>query len=127
VHARQLQRGRDVDGDDLRVRVWRPDEVDVALVVAADVVDEDALALEQPPVLLTRQRLALVAAELELDRPRLGGAHALRPAAWMASTMPTYPVQRQMLPWMAFRTSASVGLGLRARSAFALINMPGVQ
>ena len=57
VHALQLERLGDVDGDDLRVRVRRADEVDVAHPVAAHVVEERALALDEPLVLLARDRL----------------------------------------------------------------------
>ena len=49
------------------------------------------------------------------------------PAATTASTMFTYPVQRQMLPWIATRTSSSDGVGFDASSAVALISIPGVQ
>ena len=38
-----------------------------------------------------------------------------------------YPVQRQMFPCSATFTSSSVGLGLSASSAVALISIPGVQ
>jgi hypothetical protein len=60
-HARVLERLRDVDRAELRVRVGRADEVDVAHVVAPDVVHEHALALDEPPVLLARNALACVA------------------------------------------------------------------
>ena len=61
VDAVERERGGDVDRDDLRVRVRRADEVDVARAVPADVVEEDALALDEPLVLLARDRLADVA------------------------------------------------------------------
>ena len=57
VHAVELERLRDVDRDDLRVRVRGADEVDVAHPMPADVVEERALALDEPPVLLARDRL----------------------------------------------------------------------
>ena len=66
VDALERLRGRDVDRDDLRVRVRRADEVDVAHPVPLDVVGEDALALDEPAVLLARDALAGVA-DLELD------------------------------------------------------------
>ena len=68
VDAFELERLRDVDGDDLRVAVGRADEVDVAHPVPADVVEERALPLDEPLVLLARDRLP--------DEPlleRLGG------------------------------------------------------
>jgi len=56
--TRMLQRLRNVHRADLRVGVRRADEVDVAHVVPLDVVEEDALALNEPPVLLARHALA---------------------------------------------------------------------
>ena len=53
-----LERLRDVDRADLRVRVGRANEVDVAHVVALDVVDEHALSLEKTLVLFARNALA---------------------------------------------------------------------
>ena len=78
VDAVEGERAGDVDRDDLRVRVRRADEVDVAHPVPAHVVEEDPLALDEPLVLLARDRLADVAL-LQLDRRgrRLGGAHAV--------------------------------------------------
>ena len=67
VDAGQRQRRRDVDRDDQRVRVRRAHEVHVAHAVPLDVVDEHALALEEPPVLLARDALARGIAGLELD------------------------------------------------------------
>jgi hypothetical protein len=86
VDAVERERARDVDRDDLRVCMGRADEVDVAHPVPADVVEEDPLALDEPLVLLARDRLADVAL-LQLDRSGdgLGRAHALVPT--MASTM----------------------------------------
>ena len=78
------------------MRVGRPDEVDVRHAVALDVVDEDALALDEPPVLLPRDVLADEARRdlLLLDGDRLirrDGrlAHLTSPlaAAAIASTM----------------------------------------
>ena len=86
--AVERERGGDVDRDDLRVRVRRADEVDVARPVPAHVVEEDALALDEPPVLLARDRLADVAL-LQLDRGDVGvgRAHAPAPVETIASTM----------------------------------------
>ena len=129
VHAGQLERGRDVDGCDLGVRIRRPDEVDEAHVVPLDVVEEDPLALHQPAILLARHALA---DEALLEGGRLGGldgGHAVSPPATLctASTMFQYPVQRQRFPCSAILTSFSLGLGFAASSAAALISIPGVQ
>ena len=59
VDARRRLGLRDVDRGDVRVRVRRADEVDEAHAVALDVVDEDALALDEALVLLARDVLAL--------------------------------------------------------------------
>ncbi len=91
VDAVERERCRNVDRDDLRVRVRRADEVDVAHSVPAHVVEEDPLALDEPLVLLARDRLADVAL-LQLDRcggRRLGRAHAFSPTETIASTMLT--------------------------------------
>ena len=86
VDAVELEGGGDVDRDDLRVRVGRADEVDVAGAVPADVVEEDALALDEPLVLLARDRLADVALlQLGGRGGGLGGAHAF--ALVIASTI----------------------------------------
>ena len=58
VDAVELERFRDVDGLDARMRVRRADEVDVTHLVPLDVVEEDALALDEPLVLLARDVLA---------------------------------------------------------------------
>ncbi len=96
VDTVELHRLRDVDCADRRVRVGRPDEVDVRHPVALHVVDEDALALDQPPILLPRDVLADEARGdlLLLDRDRLIRrdrrlAHLTSPfaAAAIASTM----------------------------------------
>jgi hypothetical protein len=88
VDTVQRECGRDVDRDDLCVRVGRADEVHVAGAVPADVVEEDPLALNEPAVFLPRDRLADVPF-LQLDRRgrRLGRAHDWAPAATIASTM----------------------------------------
>ena len=88
VDAGQLECGADVDGLDPRVRVRRAHEVEVAHPVPLDVVEEDALPLDEPPVLLARDALP--------DEPLLegrglfrgGDAHAAPfPTATTASTM----------------------------------------
>jgi hypothetical protein len=58
VDAVELERLRDVDGLDPGVRVRRADEVDEAHLVPLDVVEEHALALDEPLVLLARDVLA---------------------------------------------------------------------
>src|SRR5919108_677728 len=137
VDAADLERTCDVDRLDLRVPVRRTDELDVARAVPLHVVEEDALALDEPLVLLARHVLAdeprLGLPLLDDERP-LGGdrrlCHSLTSwpdAARIARTMFTYPVQRQMLPWMARRISSSLGRGFRSTSALALISIPGVQ
>jgi hypothetical protein len=76
VHTGVLERLRDVDRSDLGVGVRRANEVDVAHVVALDVVEEEALALDEPLVLLARDVLAGPAAPglALLDDDRLGGS-----------------------------------------------------
>jgi hypothetical protein len=93
VDTAQLERLRDVDRHDLRVRVRRADEVHVAHAVTLDVVEEDALALDEALVLLARDVRAGEA------RLRLAGCHDERPGlclglrhcftALIASTMLT--------------------------------------
>ena len=92
VDAVELERLRHVDRTDARVRVRRADEVDVAHPVPLDVVEEDALALDEPLVLLARNALpdeaGLRLAFLDDERPfrrdrRLGHCAA----ALIASTM----------------------------------------
>jgi hypothetical protein len=63
---------RHVDRGDVRVRVRRADEVDVAHPVALDVVDEGALTLDEPLVLLARDALALPRLLRHLDLDALG-------------------------------------------------------
>src|SRR5207302_6559308 len=58
VDALGLRGLRDVDRGNRSVRVGRADEVDVAHAVPANVVEEDALALDEPLVLLARDALA---------------------------------------------------------------------
>ena len=71
VHAGQLERLRDVDRLDDRVGVRGADVGGEAHVVPLDVVDEDALALDEPAVLLARDALArpalLLGRRLDLD------------------------------------------------------------
>ncbi len=95
-HARELERPRHVDRADHGMRVRRADVVREAHVVALEVVDEDALALQQPPVLLAREALALPRLRLgrRLDLDALGGDGGLAhsptscpEAALTASTM----------------------------------------
>src|SRR5438270_3328342 len=74
VHALDRIRLRDVDGRDVRVRVGRADEVEVAHAVPLDVVDEDALPLREPPILLARNALAEPALA-DLDLLRGDGRH----------------------------------------------------
>ena len=71
------------------MRIGRAHEVEVAHAVPFDVVDECALSLDEAPVLLARDALALRGALLELgDLAGLDGRHALTlPAATTASTM----------------------------------------
>ena len=129
---------RNVDRRDVGVRVRRADEVDVAHSVALDVVDEDALALDEPLVFLARHVLALVRRLGRLDLDLLGSDRRRAPhhgrhgrvrsaAVATASTMFQYPVQRQMLPCRPFLISASVGRAFVRSSAVALISIPGVQ
>src|SRR5919204_144165 len=126
---------RDVDRADLGVRVRRADEVDVAHVVPLDVVEENAFALNEPLVLLTRDVLAAPLFSHRLfdnGLLRRDGRLAHSPISWpeaalIALTMFQYPVQRQMLPWIPFAISSSEGLGFSRSSAVALISMPGVQ
>ena len=82
VDAGDLLGLRDVDRRDVRMRVRRAHEVDVAHAVALDVVDEDALALDEPPVLLARDALALVLLGRRLDLDLLGGDRRARGRHW---------------------------------------------
>ena len=72
VDARGRLGLRDVDRGDVRVRVRRAHEVDVAHAVPLDVVDEDALPLDETLVLLARDALALPLLGGRLDLDRLG-------------------------------------------------------
>ena len=65
VDVLELERPRDVDRLDLGVRVRRADEVDETHAVPLDVIEEDALALDEAPVLLPRD------AGADEPRPRL--------------------------------------------------------
>ena len=90
VDARHLLRLRDVDRRDVRVCVRRAHEVDEAHAVPLDVVDEDALPLHEPAVLLARDALALPDLRRCLDLGRLGrdrGRRRHSDAALTASTM----------------------------------------
>jgi hypothetical protein len=90
-HPRQLERSRDVDREDLRVRVRGTHEVHVTHPVPPDIVDVDALALDEALVLLAWDRLSLVGAALELDPLRRSRRHALtspRETPRIASTIP---------------------------------------
>ena len=91
VDARVLLGLRDVDRGDVRVRVRRADEVDVAHAVPLDVVDEDALALDEAAVLLARDALALpglLGASSRPARERSSSVELLiRSAAFTASKM----------------------------------------
>src|SRR5262249_58450301 len=95
VDALQLERLRDVDADDLGVRVGRADEVDEAHAVALHVVDEDPLALDEPAILLARNvlpdearaRLGLLDHERLCRRDgRLGHPGTSSPAAAMIAS-----------------------------------------
>ena len=88
VDARRLERSADVDRLDARVGVRRAHEMDVAHAVPLDVVEEDALPLDEAPVLLARDALP-DGALLKGGRPLgLDGRHAAPfPAATTASTM----------------------------------------
>jgi hypothetical protein len=79
------------------VPVGRADEVDVSHPVPAHVVEEGSLPLDEALVLLARDRLSDEAL-LQRRRRLLDDRHFLAPADTTASTMFTYPVQRQMLP-----------------------------
>ena len=75
VDALDLLGLRHVDRGDVCVRIRRPDEMDVAHPVALDVVDEDALALREPAVLLARDAFPEQAlADFDLGR-RDGRVH----------------------------------------------------
>jgi hypothetical protein len=99
VDALERRRPGGVDPRDRGVRVRRADEVDVAHVVRLHVVDEQALALDEPLVLLARDadadEAALLLALLDddgragADGVELGLGHVTSPraAASTASTM----------------------------------------
>src|SRR5262249_14868509 len=79
VDAAELERLGDVDRDDLRVRVRRADEVDIAHPVPLHIVEEDALTLDEPLVLLARDVRARETrgrtGALDDDRARGGFGH----------------------------------------------------
>jgi hypothetical protein len=89
VDAGQLERSGDVDRGDRCVRVRRPHEVEVAHPLALDVVEEDALALDEPAILLARHALADSGTLGERSCLGLDGRHRAppSPAATTASTM----------------------------------------
>ncbi len=127
---------RGVDGGDPGVRHGRADEVGVPHPSLPGVVRERALALEQPPVLLPRDARAGPLAEPVDPLGGLDGRLACRPpahfdtssaAASIDLTTLTYPVQRQTLPRIPRRMSASEGRGLSRRRAVVDIRSPGVQ
>ncbi len=72
VDTRHLLRLRHVDRGDVGVRVRRAHEMDEAHPVPLDVVDEDALPLHEPAVLLARDVLALPLLGRRLDLGGLG-------------------------------------------------------
>ena len=89
VHAVHRLGRRHVDARDVRVRVRRAHEVDVAHPVPLDVVDEDALALQEALVLAPLDALAAPAL-LHLDGRRRDGRRRVLahfPTALTASTM----------------------------------------
>ena len=89
VDARQLEGGRDVDSLDSCVGVRRADEVEEAHPLALDVVEEDALSLDESPVLLPRDALSHRRALLQRAGLGLDGRHRAppSPAATTASMM----------------------------------------
>ena len=129
---------RDVDRDDVRVRVRRADEVRVAHPVPLDVVDEEPLALDEPLVLLARHALAGQAA---LRRAGLLDDERLCRRAIVSLTardllagrgldgVEDVPVARAAadVALEPLATSSSLGDGLSRSSAVALISIPGVQ
>ena len=88
VHAGKLERGAHIDRGDLRVRVRRAHEVQVAHPVPLDVVEEETLALNEPVVLLAGDAQP-DRAPLESGHVGLGRGHAAPPlpASTTASTM----------------------------------------
>ena len=89
VDPRVLLRGGDVDRRDVRVGVRRADEMEVTHPVRLDVVDEDALALDEAAVLLAGDALAgpglLRLLDLLRCDGRAAGGHS--DAAFTASKM----------------------------------------
>ena len=87
--AGHLERGRDVDRLDRGMCVRGAHEMQVAHVLALDVVEEDALPLDEAPVLLARNALTDGRAFLEGAGFGLDGRHRAPPSptATTASTM----------------------------------------
>src|SRR4051812_22137836 len=82
-----------------------------------EVVDEAGATAEEARILEARHRLP-------------DGAHVFARAsavARIASTMPRYPVHRQIFPEIAARTSSGVGRGFSCRNTCAVVRKPGVQ
>ena len=103
VDAAELERLRDVDALDLRVRVRRAHEVEEAHPVPLEVVEEDALALDEAPVLLARDALARPAAlglgllddERPLERRHHGGTHGSPVTSFRKNLGSPCPLARQ--------------------------------
>ena len=73
VDARHLLGLRHVDRRDVRMRIRRAHEVDEAHPVPLDIVDEHALPLDEPAILLARDVLALPLLGRRRDLGGLGG------------------------------------------------------
>src|SRR5262249_50997007 len=65
--------------------------------------------------------------EASVDVGHLGQAPSVRAASLMAARMRTYVAQRQMLPFMAWSMSVSVGRFTSFRSVTALMTWPDWQ
>ena len=107
--------GRRVDAVDARVRDRSAQDRHVQHAGQRDVVEVVALALDETPVLVALHAVA-DPADLggRVGRRVVGRGHALAPAfdaaaVCTALTMFMYPVQRQMFPEIAQRTSSSDG------------------
>ena len=129
VHAGQLERRAHVDRGDARVRVRRAHEVDVAHPVPLDVVEELALPLDEPAVLLARHALA---DEALLERRGVGldGGHAAPPLPDGHDRFDDVPVPGAAADVALERDLDLVlgrATGCSSRSAVALISIPGVQ
>ena len=130
VDAAELERLRDVDRQDLRVRVRRADEVHVAHAVALDVVEEDALALDEPLVLLARDVRAGEAGFVSPGATTSGAGHRLCHFVSRLDRLDDVhvagaaaDVALDRLADLAPRSAS----GLSRSSAVALISIPGVQ